>query len=120
MSHHIHHRVRRLSVRAIALVAGATLVATACGGGDSDFDSLDPATQNLVLFESGWQCEVGRFAVDEPGDLEQLRADRQLEHEITDGAYQAFLAQIADGGDLARIVSERTQSCLDADEPVQL
>ena len=109
-------RVRRCG----ALLAGMALVLVACGGSETDFDSLDPATQNLVLFESGWQCEIGRFAVDDAADLEQLRVDRRTEHEITDGAYTAFQTRLAEDAELARIVSDQTQACLDADDPIQL
>lgn len=104
---------------ALAIVA-ATLAFGACGGDDTSFDSLDPATQNLVMFESGWQCEVGRFAVDDPGELDRLREDRKELLEISDGAYQAFLDRLASDEELARIVSDATSECLDSGDPIQL
>lgn len=103
---------------ALAIVVAA-LALSACGD-DTSFDSLDPATQNLVMFESGWQCEVSRFAVDDPAELDRLREDRQQLLEITDGAYEAFLDRLATDDELAQIVSEVTSECLDSGEPIQL
>ncbi|MEM7287841.1 MAG: hypothetical protein AAF480_15930 [Actinomycetota bacterium] len=108
------------TIRLVALLAAAALTFVACGGDETSFDSLDPSTQNLVLFESGWQCEVSRFAVDDPAELDRLRADRADAHDITDGAYQAFLDRLATDDDLARIVSDVTSDCLDSGEPIQL
>ena len=101
-------------------IAAAALALSACGGDDSSFDSLDPATQTLVAFESGWQCEVGRFAVDDPAELERLRTDRRDELAITEGDYQAFLDRLAEDEELARIVSDATSDCLDSGEPIRL
>ena len=107
-------------IRPMLAIVAAALVFSACGGDESAFDSLDPATQNLVMFESGWQCEVGRFAVDDPGELDRLREDRRDLLDISDGAYQAFLDRLATDDELARIVSEATSACLDSGEPIQL
>ena len=49
---------------AVAAVALAGIAVSGCGS-ETTFDSLDAETQNLVRFESGWQCEVSRFAVDD-------------------------------------------------------
>ena len=108
------------TIRIAVALAAAAMALTACGGDENSFDSLDPATQNLVLFESGWQCEVSRFAVDDPSELDQLRADRADDHDITDGAYQAFLDRLATDDELAQIVSDVTSECLDSGEPIRL
>lgn len=108
---------RRMSL-VVAAVALAGIAATGCGA-DPTFDSLDAETQNLVRFESGWQCEVSRFAVADASDLERLRADRQAAHEISDEAYAEFLLRLADDDDLAQVVADETSACLDG-EPVQL
>ena len=108
------------TIRPALAVVVAVLALGACGGDDTSFDSLDPATQNLVMFESGWQCEVGRFAVDDPGELDRLREDRRDLLDISDGAYQAFLDRLATDDELARIVSDATSECLDSGEPIRL
>ena len=110
--------IKTLTRSALA-VAVATLFLSACGD-DTSFDSLDPATQNLVLFESGWQCEVSRFAVDDPSELDRLREDRKELLEISDGAYEAFLDRLASDDELARIVADATSECLDSGEPIRL
>lgn len=85
----------KLIRRGLAATAIAVTVAAGCAS-TTTLDSLDPATQNLVLFESGWQCEVDRFAVDDPASLEQMRLDRQTDHEISAAAYETFLVTLAD------------------------
>ena len=108
-------------LRHLAVVAVLGLALAGCGGDSSpSLDGLDEPTRNLVLFESGWQCELGRFAVDDAAELEQLRIDRQEAHDITPAAYQAFLDRLADDDGLARIVSDETSSCLETGEPVRL
>ncbi len=109
--------LRRVSL-AVAAAALAGIAAAGCGS-DTTFDSLDVETQNLVRFESGWQCEVSRFAVDDASDLERLRAERQAAQEISDEAYAEFLARLAEDEELAQVVAEETSACLDG-EPVQL
>lgn len=107
-------------IRPALAVALAALALSACGGDETSLDNLDPATRNLVMFESGWQCEVGRFAVDDPAELDRLREDRRELLEISDGAYEAFLDQLATDDELARIVADVTSECLDSGEPIQL
>lgn len=108
------------SIRPALAIVAAALAFSACGGDDTSFDSLDPATQTLVVFESGWQCEVGRFAVDDPAELDQMRTDRRDELQITESDYQAFLDRLADDDELAQIVSDATADCLDSGEPIRL
>ena len=107
-------------IRPVLAIVAAALVFSACGGDESAFDSLDPAPPNLVLFESGWQCEVSRFAVDDPSELDRLREDRKELLEISDGAYEAFLDRLASDDELARIVADATSECLDSGEPIRL
>ena len=112
-----HRRSRRVSL-AVAAAALAGIAVSGCGS-ETTFDSLDAETQNLVRFESGWQCEVSRFAVDDASDLERLRTDRQAAHDISDEAYAEFLVRLADDDALAQVVADQTSACLDGD-PVQL
>ena len=112
------HRRRRLGV--IPAIAAIGLAAASCGASQLTIEDLDPATQNLVLFESGWQCEVGRFAVDDPAALEQMRLDRRADHQIDEVAYAAFLADLAADDDLRNLVADQTSNCLDTGQSVRL